>query len=231
MYCVSCGAKLSDSQKACPLCGTKVYHPDFIPKGNGTYPSGDFVSEEFNRNGLMFVITILFSLILILPVVFELHMSGEIDWSGYVLGGALLSYITVVLPLWFKRANPVIFVPCDFAAILIYLNYISFATDGKWFLTLALPVTLGLAAIVCAVVTLIRYVRRGALYVFGGALIALGFWCVLIDVSVRITFGLKDLVIWSIYPLISFFLIGMMLIIVAIVKPMRESLRKVFFIG
>ena len=28
MYCVKCGVKLSDNQELCPICGTKVYHPD-----------------------------------------------------------------------------------------------------------------------------------------------------------------------------------------------------------
>ena len=35
------------------------------------------------------------------------------------------------LPLWFRRPNPVIFVPVDFAAIGLYLLYINFATGGR----------------------------------------------------------------------------------------------------
>ena len=39
MYCVKCGVKLADSEKICPLCGTKAYHPD-IERGevNAIYP-------------------------------------------------------------------------------------------------------------------------------------------------------------------------------------------------
>ena len=28
MYCVKCGVELADSQRVCPLCGTRVFHPD-----------------------------------------------------------------------------------------------------------------------------------------------------------------------------------------------------------
>ena len=28
MYCIKCGVELADSEKVCPLCGTRVYHPD-----------------------------------------------------------------------------------------------------------------------------------------------------------------------------------------------------------
>ena len=31
MYCIQCGVKLADSQSACPLCGTVVFHPDIKP--------------------------------------------------------------------------------------------------------------------------------------------------------------------------------------------------------
>ena len=27
MYCVKCGVELADSQRVCPLCGTRVFHP------------------------------------------------------------------------------------------------------------------------------------------------------------------------------------------------------------
>jgi NAD-dependent SIR2 family protein deacetylase len=73
MYCIKCGVKLSDGQERCPLCSTRVYHPD-IPFGESkpTYPKKDFESEELNLKGLLFVITILWVLPLVLPVVFEL---------------------------------------------------------------------------------------------------------------------------------------------------------------
>ena len=88
----------------------------------------------------------------------------------------MLLYILAVLPLWFRRPNPVIFVPADFAAIGLYLLYINFATGGHWFLTFALPVTGTIGVLVTTVVTLLRYLSRGYLYIFGGALMAgLGF--------------------------------------------------------
>lgn len=74
-----------------------------------------------------------------------------------------------VLPLWFKRPNPVIFVPVDFAAIILYLLYIDLATGGHWFLTFAFPVAGSIGVLITTMVALLRYVRRGYLYIFGGA--------------------------------------------------------------
>ena len=46
MYCIKCGAELSDGQKVCPICETKVYHPDIpVVEDKDTYPKKEFVSE------------------------------------------------------------------------------------------------------------------------------------------------------------------------------------------
>jgi len=39
-----------------------------------------------------------------------------------------------------------------------------------------------------------------------------------------------DKLAWSIYPLVALFLIGIMLIVIAIVRPFRESLKRIFSI-
>ena len=39
MYCVNCGVELADSETVCPLCGTRVFHPDLSrPQADAPYP-------------------------------------------------------------------------------------------------------------------------------------------------------------------------------------------------
>ena len=231
MYCIKCGVELSRGQTLCPICHTKVYHPDIPIEEAPTYPKKEFQSEEFNRHGLLFVITVLWLLPTFLPTVFELLWHGGVEWSGYVLGAVLLTYILLILPFWFRAPNPVIFVSCDFAAIMLYLWYIDLTLSGGWFWMFALPVTFVLGLIVCAIVTLCRYLRRGRLYIFGGALIALGVWTQMIETLIRIVFDVHFTVIWSLFSCATLVVLGLMLIVIGIVKPLRESLYKMFFIG
>ena len=112
----------------------------------------------------------------------------------------------------------------------MYLLYIDLKVDGGWFLPFALPVTAALCLIVTAVVTLTRYIRKGRLYIFGGAAIALGFFMPLLEYLLHITFGLPGGGIWSWYPLISLVLLGLLLILTAVLHPFRETLAKKFFI-
>ena len=232
MYCVKCGAKLSEGQKVCPICETEVYHPDFaeLPEIR-TYPGGSFKSEEFNFKGLLFAITILYLIPLLLPMILEISWVKNIGWSGYVTGGCLLFYIAFILPRWWRRPNPVIFVPSFFLATEIFLWYICWNNEGDWFWNFALPITGALAIIVCAMTAVLKYVRGGKLFTVGGGIIAIGLWTVQIEVFIRKCFGINPDFWWSISSLSFCFIVGVLLIIIGIVKPFRDSLRKIFYVG
>ena len=231
MYCIKCGVELADSEKVCPLCGTRVFHPD-LPCGSGEppYPPAEHLTEEVSRVGALFVVTVCMLLPAVISVLVDWRVNGGIVWSGFVLGGLALLYVLAVLPLWFKRPNPVIFVPVDFAAIGVYLLYVDLATRGGWFFSFALPVTGAAMVLVTAVVTLLRYVPSGALYTLGGGLILAGGFNVLVEFLLNLTFHLHDTFLWSFYPLAVCVVLGAMLLVIAACKPLRRSLHKKFFI-
>lgn len=230
MYCIKCGVKLADTEKKCPLCGTVVYHPELKqPEGEPLYPRGRMPKEAPGSKILNGAVIILFLIPLLVCFAADLHMDGRIGWFYYVAGASLLAYIILALPLWFRKPNPVIFVPCDFAAAGAYLLYIDLATGGNWFLSFAFPVLGGLCLITCAVVTLLYYLRRGKLYIIGGALIALGAFMLLVEFLMGLTFGLPKIG-WSIYPLCVLAMSGGLLIYFAINRSAREMMeRKLFF--
>ncbi len=158
MYCIKCGVELADSEKICP-CAAPGSTP-ICPADRARRPTPDHHprAEEVSRAGVLFVLTVLFLLPAVVSVLCDWRLDGGIVWSGYVVGGLLLLYVTAVLPLWFKRPNPVIFVPVDFIMLGLYLFYINFAVHGHWFLTFALPVTGAAMLLVTAMVALLRYV-------------------------------------------------------------------------
>lgn len=231
MYCIKCGVKLADSEKKCPLCGTVVYNPTVeMPNGHPPYPPEERQSEKVSPSGALFIITMLFLIPTLLSIICNLEINGKLSWSLYAVGGIVLSYIIVALPMWFSKPNPVIFVPCDFAAVCAYVLLICLMTGGKWFLSFAFPLIGGALIIVECVVVLTRYIRRGYLYIFGGTFIAIGAFMLLIEFLAGITFGAHTAFTWSLYPLIACSVIGLMLILIAVCKPLRRSLEKKFFI-
>ncbi len=232
MYCIKCGVELAESEKKCPLCGTVVFNPE-MPKPDGapTYPPEYTLNTgNVNRSGVMFIITMLFLLPIVTVLLTDWQLNGRIVWSGYVVGAVLLLYVVVILPLWFRAPNPVVFIPVDFAAVALYLLYINLACGGHWFLSFALPVCGGAMLIVTAAAALLRYVRGGYLFIFGGAFILIGLYNVLIEFLLNLNFKLHEGYIWSFYPLAGCVIIGAMLIIIGCSSHLRESLHKKFFI-
>ena len=136
----------------------------------------------------------------------------------------------LVLPYWFRQPNPVVFVPCGFAAVGLFLLYISIATSGGWFLSFAFPVTGAVGLIVTAVVALLKYVGKGELYIFGGAFALLGGFMPVMEWLLNLTFGFTHGFVWSLYPLTALVLLGGMLIFLAICRPARETMERKFFL-
>ena len=230
MYCIKCGVKLADSEKKCPLCGTVPYHPE-IPRtpGEPLYPTNHYPKTEVSPMVAQRVLLILFILPMLVTLLVDLRINQTVTWSGFVIGALLMSYVILCLPGWFRNPNPVIFVPCGFAAIGLYLLYIDLVLEGGWFLSFAFPVLGGITLIVTAVVTLMRYVRRGQLYIFGGAAMAFGALMLLVEFLVVITFQ-RPFVGWSIYPLAVLGAIGGFLIFLAIDRAAREMIERKLFI-
>lgn len=232
MYCIKCGVELGESEKKCPLCGLRVYHPE-LPlggEGEGPYPKYEKSNERVSKLGTMLAVTLLFVLPLLLTLVCDISINSAVTWSGYAVGGLIVAYIITVLPNWFRRPNPVVFVPVDIAVAALYVLYIDLVDRGGWYLTFALPLICAVGLVVTAVVTLLKYVRGGQLYVFGGALILMGGITVMTELLINYTFGVEKTVFWSLYPLISLAVLGLICIVIAICKPLRSSLLKRFFI-
>ena len=156
-----------------------------------------------NRSGVLFVLTIAALLPALLCLLCDWRINGTLVWSGYAAGAIALLYVVILLPMWFRRPNPVIFVPVDFIAVGLYLLYINFATGGHWFLSFAFPVTGAIGLLISAAVALTHYLRGGYLYIYGGMLILGGGLAVLIEFLINLTFQIHETLFWSFYPMVA----------------------------
>lgn len=228
MYCVKCGVKLADTEKSCPLCqtapGTVLERSEASP----LYPPNRYPDQRVRRGAVNGAILFLFLIPVLVTFFVDLQANGRIEWCFYVAGAVAFAYVVLALPLWFRKPNPVIFVPCGFAAAAAYLLLICLASKGSWYLGFALPVTGSIALIVTAVVTLLRYVKKGRLYILGGAMIALGGVMLLMEFLMTVTFSMAFSG-WSVYPLIALSLLGGLMIFLAINGVARERMERKFF--
>ena len=230
MYCIKCGVKLETSEEVCPLCGTAVCHPDVkIDREKQLYPKGRIPEIKHRSKAFNGAVIIMFLIPIVVSFLADFHFDREIRWFAYVLGALVIGYTVFALPLWFEKPNPVIFTPCVVAETIGYLLYINCVNGGGWFLSFAFPVAGGFGLIATAVVALLYYVRKGKLYIWGGAFILTGGFIMLIEFFMSITFDIEFFG-WSLYPLSVLVLLGGLMIYLAINKSAREVMeRKLFF--
>lgn len=231
MYCIKCGVELSDPKRACPLCKTVPYHPEVDETGElPTYPPFVKPEKKMKRGLIMLLFTLLYALCAAQLALLNVVINDGLSWSAYAIGGMLLFYLAVGLPLWFKKPNPVIFTPCFFVGAELYLLMANELSGGDWFLSFAFPVAGIVGIIATAVVTLIKYVKKGYFYIIGGAIIAVGVDVMLVELFATVTFELEYFHMWSAYPASACLVIGFALIILGICAPLRHWFAKKFFI-
>ena len=230
MYCANCGVKLADTEKRCPLCGTEAYHPDIErPEVAPLYPQDFVPKRELSKATIHIIILTLFLIPILVTLYSDFYITRTITWSAYVVFSLSIVYVIFILPFWFKKPSPAVFVPIDFLVIELFLHYVNYVTGGDWFLSFAFPVVTYLGLIVTATCVLIYYLKKGHLYVIGGFFVALGLFMDLIELFIMITFKL-DFDGWSLYPMIPLVLIGLGMIAIATSRSARAMLaRKLHF--
>ncbi|MFA5561908.1 MAG: hypothetical protein WDA00_04635 [Eubacteriales bacterium] len=231
-YCVKCGVELAESEDKCPLCHTVVYHPDLpLMTANSPYPAQKASqTESVNRYGVLFFLSVLFVSIIALTLLIDVRFSGRMTWSGYPIGAVGLLYVITMPPLWFKRRHPIFFVALDYVAVAIYLWLVAFLTGGGWMRPFALPLLACLAGLTLIVMAVSRYLKCDPIYLYSGVVIAIGLFTVLLEGLINRTFQIRETLVWSLYPLASCLLVGVALVVVALCKPLREALHKIFFV-
>lgn len=229
MYCVKCGVKLDDSLERCPLCGTPVWRPetavDPARSFSGIYPR----KQQNERLAVVSFLTALSLLASFILLRICLRLYGSVGWAGYATLAIALGYVLLLLPLWFRSPNPIIFLPIDHAAVGGYLLYVCLKTGGHWFLSFAFPVVCMSCLLLTTLVVLLKYVQGGRLFIIGGWIIAAGGLSILVEFFQHITFGSR-MFTWSLYVVSPCAALGIFLLLAGMIRPLREYLERRFFL-
>ena len=230
MYCINCVVKHADSEKVCPLCGTVPYHPDIVvSEAVSLYPANRYPSNKVSMLGIRVIVSVIFVIAFAICFLCDIQISKAVTWSAFVTGALITSYVCFVLPFWFKKPSPVIFVPLSFVVIALYVLFINLFTGGKWFLSFAFPIIGIVGGLVTTVIVLTKFIKRGRLYIFGSAIIVFGCFMPLVELFLKITFNFKY-IWWSLYPLTALVLVGATVLFFALCPSARESVERKFFL-
>lgn len=230
MYCVKCGVKLQDGVKSCPLCQTPVICDlkdlEAVPQRySDLYPEED----RHARLVLLSLVTALMVAASLVTFLICITTYGAVLWSAYVMLGLALVWIVFILPCWFRKWMPLLFLPIDCAALCGFLLFVCLYNGERWFLSFAFPVTMIVFAIAIAAYMLFRNLKRGRLLVLGGLITVIGCSCMLVELFQHITFG-SPMFQWSLWCVGFFAPIGLFFIIAALIPPLRAYIARKFFV-
>lgn len=232
-YCVNCGVELAPSERICPLCGTEVHNPvsPWKEPEERPYPYRlEQFAKRVDRKYLGLLLGVLFLIPVVITVLINLITSAEISWSGYIIGAIVVLYVTFVMPLYLKHHRFVFLALLDFAVLLLYLWFIEYISGGKWFFSIALPITLTAAILVLSVGRMLEYKKRpGFLRIIACVLFAAGIMTVAVEIILACADGGGFRLQWSIYPLVPCLLLGVCALIAERRKGLREKVRRRLF--
>lgn len=230
MYCVKCGVKLQENVQQCPLCGTPVWNPDAdaAKPEETTYSDIHPLHYRESRLPMLVVVTVLsvISLTVLQSIFFGVF--GNFGLSGLISLGVLLAYVLFVLPFWFERPFLPAFSVVDHLAIAGFVYYVCRWTGGHWFTKFALPVLVMSCILITYMICVLKYVRKGKIFYYGGFLILLGIGLTLVEFFQHLYVG-SEMFIWSQFYLIGLGVAGLLLIVIGLIRPLREALERHFF--
>ncbi len=232
-YCVNCGVELHPTAERCALCGTAVANPgrpvdDVSPK---PYASDVQPLPPNNRAYIAGLIAALLSLPVLVCLTTNLVVGGD-AWSVYPIGGIVLLWVLVAVPLLLPRPLPLVAIGADAFAILVYLFLIAalaskgFDAGMHWYLELALPLVLVASAVVLVPVAVLRRRKLDGLRISSLLSTVLGFGVVGVETTVSIFDGTPFRLSWSWIVLASFLAMALALWIISHSPRLQEEIRK-----
>jgi len=234
-YCVNCGVELQKSEPRCPLCGTEVINPNELvaeERPIRPYPSHvEHLDKSVDRRYIASFISLLLLIPLFTVMLANILVSKQLTWSYYVLGGELVLFTVLLLPM-IARIPKVLYVVIDAAAVGVMLLLVQVIAQGDWgwLLLLGLPIT-GVAALMCWFFTVLASpkCRLPVLIRFTFALACVGLFVVAIEFFIGLYNHAIAWPTWSLYVLFPCLVLASSLLILNRRARVKEEIRKRFY--
>lgn len=233
-YCVNCGVELSSGAEKCPLCDTKVINPNGNKddkQPDPLYPPyGQHTGQQISRKSVVALLSLIALLPVSISIVCNISINGAVTWSGFVIAAIALVYIVTVIPIGLGKKHYITCLSADFIGILLFLLYIEFMTNGKWFLNFAMPIVVFIASVIISIsgIASKRHIRTSILA--SVITFSTGIFCLFTEILLNLSFGIHDKLVWSLYPFITLTVLSAVIFVIGRNEPLKEKLEKKFFI-
>lgn len=227
-YCVNCGVELDKALKACPLCQTRVYHPENIEEATReTFPEkkGE-VEKESNKEVVILISVIVLAVMLTCGLLNKLVYDMS-KWSIPVMSICIVLWTFFMGVVYAKKITIYGMLLVDAVSVLLGLYLLTFISgNDKWYIGMGLP-------IVCAIVVILElFVLLGRKLPYNMLVGTLYFFIVIAGICTSIE-GIIDCyysgsihLSWSAIVLTVCTIIAAALVTIMMMSRLRNAIRK-----
>ena len=228
-YCVKCGVELAETEKKCPLCGTRIQSSQKTETPKRAYPHR---REKISGRGPG--IAVVFLLILLIPalicIINDFRSDRVFGWSLHLLAVEACLYTYVVPPLYLKKQRALISLGLDVTITGLALTAIGYLTGNtSWLLPLGIPLSLLAGVLIFGLIkmskTCLSKLHKAAI-----ALASLGLVSAAIE-ALSTEYLYRSLFLnWSLYVMASVAVLAGILTYIEHDKSIKDKIARRFFI-
>ena len=228
-YCVNCGVELDTTLNKCPLCGTKVYHPDKeeVASTEQTFPRKKGEVEKVSKKEYIIFVSVLFLTISVTCALLNVLVYNANWWSVPVDGICITLWIFFLAAIFYEKITVYGMLLLDAIAIANYMFMISLITSSNlWCYYIGLPI-LGVTFVLLEIVVFLSRnlpssLLTGTLYFF----LMVAAICVTIEAVVDYYFRQTVSLSWSAIVLTVCAIIIVFIILVLMMGRVRNHIRR-----
>lgn len=228
-YCVNCGVELDDTITACPLCKTKVYHPDRPTVQNSVPPYATVKGTVEPVKAKEF--TILMSIILlttsVVCLLLNLFLIPFGHWSFYVTGICSVFWIFFI-PLFFPQKTGIyVNVALDGLSIALFLAMISYLHPNQhWYLHIGLPITFLGTLLLEIIFIFFIHLKSSMIIKTVISVTAVAIYCIAIETAICLHLGNTFRLSWSAIAATCVAAIDIILMTIYLREGLRSEVRR-----
>lgn len=214
--CPYCGVEIEDDRTHCPLCGRPLDGSDLTDEESG----GDQCADERPRPGprarmwLWEVITLVMGVAALIVAAADFAYGFDMSWSIYPLSGLGFVWLFVSALIWLGQDIPLAYAAVT-VDVLLFLLVLDIVTPGEpWFVPLALPVTLLVAAVGGAAAAIARGLKLSVIQTIADGVLAIGVFLVGLEIILHLAFGTPSILSWSIVAFAGCLSIALLLLVI-----------------
>lgn len=230
-YCVNCGVELDETEHCCPLCQTRVYHPERLGSSGGAppFPTRRELVPPVSKLELALLLTVLYLSAAVSCGLLNLLLGRGVFWSLYVMAALAMLWIWTVLPLIFRRMHPLSRLLLDLGAVAVYVYCVALELDGQhWFWGLALPVILLAGGVLLALGLCLDGGKRSVLSTIILFILALGLFLLGVELLIDRWIQGRFSPSWSLVVAAICVSLSIPLTVIRHVPSLREAARRMF---